>query len=65
MFEYSCLFRYGDNYIGSSGLMYFQKIDHFDGWFHGNSQIRWAILVESETGEIISTLSRPAAKFGQ
>lgn len=64
MFEYSCLFRYGDNYVGSSGLMYFQTLESFEGWFQNNSQIRWAILVLSETGEITSKLSRPAPRFG-
>ena len=65
MFDYSCLFRYGDNHVGSSGLIYFQTIEHFEGWFNSNTQIRWAILVVTETGKVISTRSRPAPKFGE
>ena len=64
MFEYSCLFRYGDNHVGSSGLVYFQTTEQFDGWFRNSPLIRWAILVASETGEVVSRLSRPAPKFG-
>jgi hypothetical protein len=65
MFDYSCLFRYGDNHIGSSGLVYFHTVDEFDAWFRTSNQIRWAILAMTETGEVISSLSRPAVKFGQ
>ena len=65
MFDYSCLFRYGDSYVGSSGLVYFQTIDQFQAWFRNSTQVRWAILAKTETGEVVSTLSRPAAKFGE
>ena len=65
MFVYSCLFRFGDNHVGSSGLTYFQNKENFEGWFNSNTQIRWAVLVLTETGEIVSTLSRPAPKYGQ
>jgi hypothetical protein len=49
MFDYSCLFRYGDNHVG--------------GWFKTSSQIRWAILAKSETGEVVSRLERPTPKL--
>jgi hypothetical protein len=65
MFDYSCLFRYGDNHIGSSGLVYFHSIEDFEAWFKTSSQIRWAILANSETGVVAATLSRPAPKYGQ
>jgi hypothetical protein len=65
MFEYSCLFRYGDSHVGSSGLVYFQTRDQFDGWFKNSPLIRWAILVTSESGEVVSTLNRPAPRAGQ
>lgn len=65
MFEYSCLFHYGDSNVGSSGLVYFQTTEEFEGWFRNSAQIRWAILVKSESGEVVATLSRPALKFAQ
>ena len=65
MFQYSCIFHYGDKNVGSSGLVYFQTQEEFEGWFKNSLQIRWAILVRSDSGEVIATLSRPAPKFGQ
>lgn len=64
MFEYSCVFHYGDTLVGSSGLVYFRSIDQFEGWFKTSRQIRWAVLVLNDTGAVISTLSRPAPKYG-
>jgi hypothetical protein len=63
MFDYSCLFRYGDNHVGSSGVVYFHTIQDFEGWFKTSSQIRWAILAKSETGEVVSRLERPTPKL--
>ena len=63
MFEYSCLFRYGDTHVGSSGLVYFHTIQDFEGWFKTSSQIRWAILASSNTGEVVSRLERPTPKI--
>ncbi len=65
MFGYSCIFRYGDNHIGSSGLTYFQTVESFEGWFNSNTQVRWAILVSTEEGQVVSTLNRPAPRYGQ
>mgnify|MGYP001205334092 CR=1 FL=1 len=62
MFDYSCLFRYGDTHIGSSGLVYFHTVQDFEAWFKTSSQIRWAILARSESGEVVSRLERPAPK---
>jgi len=45
--------------------VYFHTVDEFDAWFRTSNQIRWAILAMTETGEVISSLSRPAVKFGQ
>ncbi len=58
MFDYSCLFRYGDIHIGSSGLVYFHTIQDFEAWFKTSSQIRWAILARSDTGEVVSRQER-------
>jgi hypothetical protein len=65
MYGYSCLFRYGDNHVGSSGLIYFDSVEKFEEWFKSSLQIRWAALANSETGAIVSTLSRPTPKYGQ
>jgi hypothetical protein len=64
MYDYSCLFHYGDARIGSSGLVYFQTTDQFESWFKNSEQIRWAVLVKNDTGEVTSTLNRPISKYG-
>ena len=60
MYEFSCLFHYGDTVIGSSGLIYFASIDKFDNWFQNSKQIQWAILVKNENGSVVTSRNRPA-----
>jgi hypothetical protein len=43
--------------------VYFHTIQDFEGWFKTSSQIRWAILAKSETGEVVSRLERPTPKL--
>ncbi len=59
MYEFSCLFHYGDNQIGSSGLIYFASPEKFADWFEHSHQIRWAVLVENQTGKVVSSRNRP------
>lgn len=63
MHEYSCLFRYGDSVIGSSGLIYFASMDKFEDWFQYSNQIQWAVLVNNETGRVMTTRSRTASEL--
>ena len=63
MDELSCLFHYGDNQIGSSGMIYFASSEKFDDWFQNSHQIRWAVLVENQTGTVVSTHNRPAVQY--
>ena len=63
MYEYSCLFRYGDSVVGSSGLIYFASIDKFNDWFQNTHQVQWAVLVKNESGSVVTSRNRTAAEL--